>query len=182
VVLSHHPFAHPEALDDLETDRADLEAVLDAAHCAPCLLLSWGGSFGGLRLAGAREDLVPHVVVVGALGLGRTLTEGTDAIMASEQVSGAMEQLLCTGYPAALRTMIESTNPQMTSDEVRSRVQQQVEFCSHEAAVERARVWLGHDARDGRGPRGGPAQPPGPDRRGSQAPDRAPVPLIPCPS
>ena len=44
-------------------------------------------------------------------------------------------------YRAALRSVITTGNPQMTEDEIRDRVQRQVDYCPQEVALARLTAW-----------------------------------------
>jgi hypothetical protein len=63
-------------------------------------------------------------------------------------VLAALETLLEKDYRAAIRSIVESANPNLSEDEIRLRVNRVVEHCSQEAAVARMRAWIRDDATD----------------------------------
>jgi hypothetical protein len=53
--------------------------------------------------------------------------------------------MVARDFRGALRTMLASTNPQMSEDELRERVAAQAEYCDVEAAVGRLDAWAADD-------------------------------------
>jgi pimeloyl-ACP methyl ester carboxylesterase len=133
---------------DVDTDAADLAAVVEAAG-PPALLLEANG-LRSIRMASKHPALVHGVVVTGnnpALGTGEI--EGREGLAGSKEVVGALEQLLERDYRAALRTVIGSTNPQMSKEQVRQRIDVAVKHISQEAALGRLRAQRsGHQLTD----------------------------------
>jgi hypothetical protein len=66
-------------------------------------------------------------------------------MVASDAVVDAFLRMLESDYRGALRTLVASTNDQMSEDEVRERVAAQIEYCPREAAVARVRAWAEDD-------------------------------------
>jgi hypothetical protein len=94
---------------------------------------------------------VTEVVSAGGNPVGRTATAGTESLAASDSVVDAMLGMLETDYRAALRTLLDTANPQLDTDGLRDRVNRTAEHCPHEAAVSRMRAWVADDAtREGR--------------------------------
>ena len=174
VVLVPHCFSHPSVFDPLaqelaadhrviryhgrgtgsstrrgpydhDTNAADLEALIEAAGGAPVATVSLAdASNRAVRVAAARPDLIGAVIGVPPLPV--SVFEGTDAMAASATVVQAMLEMVDTDYRAALRTLITSGNPQMSEEEIRERVREQVEYCPHEAALPLFRAWIEDDA------------------------------------
>jgi pimeloyl-ACP methyl ester carboxylesterase len=172
VVAMSHTFAYPEALDglltelasdhrvvtydargtgdssrqgpyDLETDRADLEAVIEELG-EPAVALAWGDSgHRAVLLATDRPELLPTVVILGggAAVVKPEEAADTEGLQGSDAVRMAFTEMLRTDYRGALRWATSSTNPQLSDDEVRERVERGVEYSSQEATVERFRIW-----------------------------------------
>ena len=127
---------------DMETDIGDLEAVLEATS-GPALLIATSDSTNrGARVALRRPELVDALVCFGTPPIGISAFEGYDAMLASDSVRGAFLEMLERSYRGGMRTFLEATNPQMNEDELRERLERQVEFCPQEAALGRLRAWI----------------------------------------
>jgi pimeloyl-ACP methyl ester carboxylesterase len=170
VVLAAHWYAHPAVLEglvselardhsmvtydargvgastrtgpcDLATDTADLAAVVDAAG-GPGVLLGWGdGAFRSIRLAVERPDLVPAVVAVGANPLGLAMLAGLDSPAGSSGVQDAFERGLRTDYRSTIRGLLRASSIQMSEEEMRERVNEQLAYCPQETALARSELW-----------------------------------------
>jgi pimeloyl-ACP methyl ester carboxylesterase len=177
VVVMSHTFAYPEALEDLladldgdhkvvtldargtggssrrgpydvETDKADLQAVIQELG-GPAVALAWGeSSHRSVVLAHERPDLVPFVVVMGGGGGVVRPDEAatTEALAGSDAVREAFAEMLRNDYRGALRHIISSTSPQLSEDELRERVELGVRYCSQEAAIGRFQIWIEAEA------------------------------------
>jgi hypothetical protein len=95
-----------------------------------------------VKAAAARPDLVSAVVTPGGNPLGRIAAAGTEGLAGSDSVIEAVLQLAETDYRAALRTIIDTANPQLDEDSVRARVNLTVEHCPREASAPRMRDWV----------------------------------------
>jgi len=127
---------------DLETATSDLEAVAEAAGGGPMVAVGiMDGANKAVRAAGRRPDLLSYVVSPGGAPLGRQAFAGSDSMMSSNTVVGAFMQQLETDYRASVRALVESANPRMPQDEVRTRVGRQVEHVPMEVAAIRVREW-----------------------------------------
>jgi pimeloyl-ACP methyl ester carboxylesterase len=124
---------------DIETDTADLEALLEEVGGSALWLVGDAAS-RGIRLLATRPDLVPVAVCYGA-PLSRSALADSEAMVASDEVVAAFQEMLGRDYRGALRSVIGSGNAQMTEDEVRARVASQVEYYPQEAAVARTIAW-----------------------------------------
>jgi pimeloyl-ACP methyl ester carboxylesterase len=130
---------------DAETDCADLEAVLDLCGGPAAIIGVVNGTNHAVRVAARRPDLVGAVIAFGTGPLSREHLLGGEGLVASDAVVDAFLKMLESDYRGALRTLIASTNPQMSEDEVRRRVATQLEYCPQEAAVARVRAWAEDD-------------------------------------
>lgn len=130
---------------DIETDVADLEALLEEMG-GPALLVSVSdGANRAVRVAARRPDLVATVAALGSGPLSRRNFSGEDAMLASDAVVETFIEMLGRDYRAALRTIFTSTNEQMSEDDLRERVAAQASYCPMEAAVGRVRAWFDDD-------------------------------------
>lgn len=127
---------------DMETDAADLEAVLAAAG-GPAVVFSLANAVNwATRVAARRPDLAGQVVSVGAPALPRAEFLRSDALVASDTVVEAFREQMSRDYRGAVRSAMEATNPQMTQEELQRRVATQVEHQPAEAALERIKAWV----------------------------------------
>jgi pimeloyl-ACP methyl ester carboxylesterase len=133
---------------DMETDTGDLEAVVEAAD-GPVVLASTADSANrSARLAARRPELVEAMIAFATAPIARAAFEGKEAMLSSEAVIQGFLEMLEHNYRGGMRTLMEATNPQMSEDELRERVDAQVEFCPIEAAVPRVRAWADDDPRE----------------------------------
>ena len=159
----------------METDIGDLEAVAEAAGGHAVMIGTADSSNRAAKLAARRPELVSSVVAFGTAPIARSSFEGSEGMITSDSVVGALIEMLESNYRGAIRTLNEAVNPQWSQEELRERTDAQAEFCPQDAAVPRVRAWAEDDpdARDERareqtlGPhcsrRGGPWLPPTPD-------------------
>jgi pimeloyl-ACP methyl ester carboxylesterase len=132
---------------DMETDIGDLEAVVDAVGGPAVVITTADGSNRAARLAARRPDLIAAAVSFGTAPFARAAFEGEEGMIASTTVIDAFAEMLESSYRGAMRTLIEATNPQASEDELRERVNAQVEFCPEPATIERFRQWVDDDPR-----------------------------------
>lgn len=131
---------------DLATDVGDLVAVLEQSGAVKAAIGFGDGNLRAVELAAARPDLLASVVLSGYAPLSRgELTEG---LAGSAQVLSALVRLLETDYRSAMRTIIETGNPELDEDSIRRRVDGAVAHCSHESALARLRGWIELDVRE----------------------------------
>ena len=133
---------------DMETGADDLEAVLEEAGGPAVVIALADAVHRAVRVAARRPDLVDAVVVPGGSPAGRRRLEGSDAMVASDSVVDAFFSMGETDYRGAIRTVVSAGNPQMSEDEVRERVNLQVEYQPHEVVVARWRAWAEDDATE----------------------------------
>ncbi len=140
---------------DIETSAADLEAIAEAAGTdravAICLT---DGVNRAVRVAQRRPELIERVVGVGAAPVVRSVftDSDSDALIASDAVVGVFLTQLRTFFRGALRSMIESGNPQMSQEETAERVAGLVAYHEEESVSGRVDAWQTDDdgARIGR--------------------------------
>jgi pimeloyl-ACP methyl ester carboxylesterase len=132
---------------DPEVDREDLEALLEHLGGVTVAVAIADAVLRVVRIAAARPDLLDVVVAPGTSVL-TSAARGSEALTGSRSVLKAMLTLLEHDYRAAMRSIVESANPDLNEDEMRERVDRIVEHCSHEAAVARTRAWMRDDATD----------------------------------
>lgn len=135
---------------DFETLAGDLEAVAEDAGVregvAVCLL---DAANRAVRVAARRPELIARVVCVGGAPLTRRAFAVADSLITSETVVSAFAQMLETDYRGAVRNLMETGNPQMSDEEMRERVNGQIEHVPHEVAVAHLAQWRADDAAMG---------------------------------
>jgi pimeloyl-ACP methyl ester carboxylesterase len=130
---------------DMETDCSDLEAVLEEAGGGAVVISTADGANRGVHVAAKRTDLVTAVVALGTAPFARTHFEGSEGMIASDNVVRAFIEMVERDYRGALRTLLSATNPQMSEAELRERVGFQVSYCPQEPAAARVRAWSDDD-------------------------------------
>jgi pimeloyl-ACP methyl ester carboxylesterase len=140
---------------DIETDSADLEAMLDHVGPAAIVISVANGCNAATHVAARRADLIGTVLAFGAGPFSLADFEGSEAMLGSEGVVTAFLGMLERDYRGALRTVFSSTNAQMSEDELRERISSQLEYCPQDAAVARVRAWAADDPREAAAALGG---------------------------
>jgi pimeloyl-ACP methyl ester carboxylesterase len=133
---------------DLETAATDLEALVEHLGEPAVLVGTADGPARAIRVAARRPDLVSGVVAIGGPPFGRAAFADSDTLAASEPVVQALLSQVETDYRGALRTLVTATNPQMSEDEVRQRVNDQAGHCPVDAAAPRLRAWASDDRKE----------------------------------
>lgn len=132
---------------DIETDAADLLAVVEAAGGAAAAVVAFGdGTNRAVRAAAARPDMIRAVVGPAGNPLGRRAAEGGTGLASSVGVLQLLQEQMRRDYRAALREMIASANPDWDDDIVRERIELTVQYCPQDAAAERLTNWIEDDA------------------------------------
>jgi len=126
---------------DMQTDCADLEAVIEEAGGAAVVIATADGANRGVHVAARRPDLVAAVAALGTAPFARAHFEGSEGMIASDTVVGAFLEMLERDYRGALRTLLAATNAQMSEAELRERVGFQISYCPQDAAVARVHAW-----------------------------------------
>src|SRR5436190_1390350 len=124
---------------DLETDCADLEALLEAVGGATALIAVADSANRGTRVAARRPDLGGALVCLGTAPFARASLLGREGMIASDSVVDAFIEMLSRDYRGALRTLLAATNEQMSDEELQERVRTQLDYCPQEAALGRVR-------------------------------------------
>jgi pimeloyl-ACP methyl ester carboxylesterase len=130
---------------DVETDSADLEAVLEQVGEAAAVIGVANGCNVAVRIALRRPDLVRSAIAFGAGPFARLDFAGSESMIASDSVVAAFLEMLQRDYRGALRTMLSATNAQMSEGELRDRIDFQLSYCPQEAAIARVKAWADDD-------------------------------------
>lgn len=133
---------------DPALDMGDLEALLEQVRGVAVAVAIGDASLRAVRIAAARPDLLGAVVAPGTFVLAAAAARGSDALTASRSVLTGLITLLETDYRAGIRAMVASSNPNLSEDEIRERVNLVVAHCTQESAVSRVRTWTRDDATD----------------------------------
>jgi hypothetical protein len=96
-------------------------------------------------VAHSRPDLIPAVVGCDATPMGRALGD-FEAPSASRGVLEAVVSLAATNQRSAVRSVLEFTNPDMTDDELRVRLDAEVAYSSPEALLARSEWFIRWDS------------------------------------
>jgi pimeloyl-ACP methyl ester carboxylesterase len=131
---------------DMETDVADLAALIEHLGEQAILLGLADGCNRGVHLAASRPDLISSVVSPAGNPVGRRAAQGTDALVASQTVLDALLGMMRTDYRGALNTMFSTSNPGLHEEDVRERVTAAVEHCGQDVAVARMNLWVYDDS------------------------------------
>jgi pimeloyl-ACP methyl ester carboxylesterase len=134
---------------EIETDAADLAAVLEEAGGDALVVALGDGARRSVRVAAERPDLAHTVVVSGELPLGRIGDPGSqDALANSPAVLDALLGLLETDYRTGLRTMMASAGDADWRDgALRERLDAIEAHSPAEVGVPRMRSWVEDDSR-----------------------------------
>ena len=174
VVLLHHCFSHPAVYEalceelardhrvvtydprgtgrssrkgpyDLLMDVEDLEALAGELGGDAVAVGLGDGRDRAVRVARARPDLIRAVVGCDATPMGRSV-EDVEAPSASQPVLEAVVRLADSNYRTAIRSILEFTNPGMSEDELRRRLDAEVAYTSREAMLARSQWFLRRDS------------------------------------
>ena len=133
---------------ELQTDAADLEAVLDAVGGGAVVIAVGDGINRAVRVGAARPELVSTLLAIvpgPAAILPRTELKGSGVMGASDSVIELLVQMMRTDPRAALRSVLAAVNPGMDEDELRERIELLAGYLTFDAAAERATAWLEDD-------------------------------------
>jgi pimeloyl-ACP methyl ester carboxylesterase len=135
---------------DIETDAADLAALVEEAGGGALAVALGDGARRAVRAAAERPDLIHTVVISGELPLGRIGGGGSqDALANSPAVLDALLGLLETDYRTGLRTMFASSGEdEWHEGAVRERLDAVEASCPPESGVPRMRAWVEDDSRE----------------------------------
>lgn len=134
---------------DIETDAADLAALVEEAGGDALVVALGDGARRAVRAAAERPDLIHTVVISGELPLGRIGGGGSlDALANSPAVLDALMGLLATDYRTGLRTMLTSSGEDEWHEAAMRRRLDVIEAHSPaEVGVPRMRSWIEDDSR-----------------------------------
>jgi pimeloyl-ACP methyl ester carboxylesterase len=116
---------------DLETDLADLEAIVELAGGSAILLGVSDGNVRAVRLAVSRPELARAVVAMAGSTLGQTFA-GSDALAGSRQVLSAFVTLMGSDLRSGVRAMMS--------------VGETAAYTQADAAAARLRLWVRDDS------------------------------------
>jgi len=126
---------------DLATSVADLELICETAGPFASALCLVDAANRAVRIARARPELLDCVFCVGSAPFGVGGLRDSDSLLSSENVVRTYLQQLETDYRGAVRAALAGANTHLNDDEVRHRVQIQMDYIDAEAAAVRAREW-----------------------------------------
>jgi pimeloyl-ACP methyl ester carboxylesterase len=134
---------------DIETDAADLAALVEDAGGDALVVALGDGARRAVRAAAARPDMIHTVVVSGEFPLGRIGGPGSqDALANSPAVLDALLGLLETDYRTGLRTMMDSSGEtEWHEGALRERLDAIEAHCQQEVGVPRIRSWIEDESR-----------------------------------
>jgi pimeloyl-ACP methyl ester carboxylesterase len=130
---------------DLLVDVEDFEALADELGGDAVAVGLGDGRDRAARLAWSRPDLIRAVVGCDASPMGRFIGD-VEAPSASQGVLEAVVGLASSNHRAAMRAILEFTNPDMTDDELRRRLDAEVAYSSAEALRARSEWFLRKDS------------------------------------
>ena len=135
---------------DIETDAADLAAVVEEAGGGALAIALGDGARRSVRAADERPDLIHTVAVSGELPLGPiSRAERSEALSDSPAVLEALLGLLEVDYRTGLRTMFTSSgDSEWHGMAMHARLDATEEHCPAEAGVARMRAWVRDDSSD----------------------------------
>lgn len=131
---------------DMQTDVADMEAVLEEAGPVAAILANGDAANRAVHVAAKRPDLAPAVVSMETLPLTAGDVDGVEALVGSGGVLSALEAMMRTDYRAGLRAAIEPGNPGMPQEGLRERIDELVAYIGQDAGIGRLDGWIRDDA------------------------------------
>jgi len=131
---------------DLATGVTDLEAVCEAVGPVEVALCLVDASNRAVRVADSRPDVLRSVVCMGSAPFEARSLRGSDSLISSEAVVEAFLQQLEADPRGAIRSALAGANTGLSEEELRDRVQGQMEYIDPEASSERARSWAADTA------------------------------------
>ena len=126
---------------DMATGTSDLEAVCEVAGPVDVALCLVDSPNRAVRVASSAPDLLRSVVCIGAAPFGVGALSDSDSLLSSETVVRTFLQQIEADPRGAIRSALSGANTALTEDEVRDRVQAQMDYIDAEAAAVRAREW-----------------------------------------
>ena len=133
---------------EVRVDVEDLEALLDELGGDAVAVGLGDGRDRAARVAWSRPDLIRAVVGCDATPIGPVTSETLEGPSGSRAVLETVVGLADSNHRAAMRGILELTNPGMTEDELRRRLDAEVAYSSHEATRARAQWFVGPDVTE----------------------------------
>jgi pimeloyl-ACP methyl ester carboxylesterase len=130
---------------DLDTAASDLAALLRELDEPAVVVGVADAPSRAVRVAASEPDLIKAIVCAGGAPIGRRQFEGGDSLATSESVVEALLQQVETDYRGTLRSLVGSTNRQMSEDELRERIAAQAEHVPAEVGAARLHAWATDD-------------------------------------
>ncbi|MGH2800400.1 MAG: alpha/beta fold hydrolase [Thermoleophilaceae bacterium] len=134
---------------DIETDAADLAALVEEAGGDALVVALGDGARRAVRAAAERPELIHTVVISGEFPLGRIGGGGSrEALANSPAVLDALLGMLATDYRTGLRTMLTSSGEDDWHEAaLRERLDAMERHSPAEVGVPRMRAWIEDDSR-----------------------------------
>jgi pimeloyl-ACP methyl ester carboxylesterase len=126
---------------DMATGVSDLELICETAGPFEAALCLVDSANRAVRVANAQPDLVRLVFCVGSAPFGVGALSHSESLLSSEAVVSTYLQQLEADYRGAVRAALAGANTGLNDDQVRERVQIQMDYIDAEAAAVRAREW-----------------------------------------
>ena len=126
---------------DLDTGVSDLEVMCETAGPFDVALCLVDSANRAVRVASSQPELLNLVFCVGSAPFGVGALKDSDSLLSSETVVRTYLQQLEADYRGAVRAALAGANSHLDDDDVRERVQIQMEYIDAEAAAVRAREW-----------------------------------------
>jgi pimeloyl-ACP methyl ester carboxylesterase len=133
---------------DMRTDVGDLLAVVEAAGPIAAVVSNGDATNRAVHAAAAQPELIPCVISMESVPLGRGQAAGTESLISSSNVLDALVSMMRADYRSGLSASITRGNPDMTPDEVRARVDATVAYIDHEASLARLEAWIADNPGD----------------------------------
>ena len=133
---------------DLAVDVEDLEALADELGGGAVAVGLGDGRDRAARVALARPELICAVVGCDATPMGPSTGEEMEAPSGSQAVRETLVGLVGSNHRAAIRSILQFTNPEMSESELRRRLDAEVSYSSDEALRARAQWFLRTDIVD----------------------------------
>jgi pimeloyl-ACP methyl ester carboxylesterase len=133
---------------DMETDIGDMIAVADAAGPLAAVITNGEATNRAVHVAAHNPDLIPYVISLESVPLGRRQAEGTDSLISSGNVLEALVSMMRADYRSGITAAVQRGNPEMGPAALRERVDLTVAYIGHEAALRRLEYWIADDPGD----------------------------------
>ena len=133
---------------DMATDVNDLIAIAETVAPIAAVVGNGDGSNRAIHAAAKRPDLIPLVVSLETVPLGRGVADGTDALVASTGVLEALVGMMRADYRSGLSAAVQRGNPGIDQDSLRERVDLTAAYIDHDAATTRLEEWIADNPGD----------------------------------